>query len=171
MASNISFVKVEDDAGIKNVNILAESIWFEYFPSIISVAQIEYMLDKFLSEQAIKEQIAKGEHYYIVKRDRELVGFLAINVTVESNKRKLYLSKLYLEKIYRGCGIASEMIKFIKDFAKEKKCTSIFLHVNKYNSSTINIYNHWGFKKIEDQKRDIGKGYIMDDYVMSLELE
>lgn len=164
----ITFVKVENDAGVKNISALAETIWFEYFPSIISVQQIEYMLDKFLSEKAITEQMARGTEYYIVKKDREFIGFVAMNVEVSGNKRKLFLSKFYLEKIHRGNGYATSMFEFVKRQAADKKCECIFLTVNKYNSRAIDVYYHWGFRKLDDLVMDIGKGYVMDDYLMAV---
>lgn len=170
MAGSISFIKVESEAGINNVSALAETIWFEYFPNIISIQQIEYMLDKFLSQKAISEQISQGTSFYIVKKDRELVGFIAIRVDDSSGRRRLFLSKLYLEKFHRGGGIASRMFAFVKEQAAERNCDSVFLTVNKINSHAINVYYHWGFKKEKDLVTDIGNGFVMDDYVMSLDL-
>ena len=148
MAGSISFIKVESEAGINNVSALAENIWFEYFPNIISIQQIEYMLDKFLSQKAISEQISQGTSFYIVKKDRELVGFIAIRVDDSSGRRRLFLSKLYLEKFHRGGGIASRMFAFVKEQAAERNCV----------------------RKEKDLVTDIGNGFVMDDYVMSLDL-
>ena len=41
---------------------LASEIWHEYWPCILTAEQIDYMVEKFQSKKAIKEQI-KNENY------------------------------------------------------------------------------------------------------------
>ena len=53
--------------------------------------------------------------------------------------------------------------------ALEHKLPALRLNVNKYNP-TIDIYEHLGFRIIESEVNDIGKGYVMDDYVMEKRL-
>lgn len=165
--AGITFERISDDIGIGNLCDLAESIWMEYFPSIISIDQIEYMLKKYLSFESIKSQIKKGYNYFLVKRDRELIGFFAINCEVSAGVRRLFLSKLYLEQSVRGLHISTLMKNFIFEQAKEKNCSEVFLTVNKYNSHAIDVYYHWGFRKTDSVETDIGNGYVMDDYVMT----
>ncbi len=52
MAVNIA--KVENDTELHEVAELAEKIWHECFPGIISEEQISYMVDKFQSYNAMK---------------------------------------------------------------------------------------------------------------------
>ena len=80
-------------------------------------------------------------------------------------ENKLYLSKFYLLKEFRGKKLARKMLEFLIKYSKEKGLKSIYLNVNKYNYNTIKIYEHLGFVKIRDEKNDIGHGYYMDDYV------
>ena len=51
-----------------------------------------------------------------------------------------------------------------------KARVTVYLTVNKYNKHTIDVYNHCGYKTIRSEQTNIGKGYIMDDYVMELTL-
>ena len=44
---------------------------------------------------------------------------------------------------------------------------SIELNVNK-NNETTGIYEKLGFKRIRSEVIDIGKGFVMDDYVYEL---
>ena len=40
------------------------------------------------------------------------------------------------------------------------------LHVNKYNTNSILAYKKMGFENTESSITDIGKGFVMDDYLM-----
>ena len=57
----------------------------------------------------------------------------------------------------------------VKQKAKENNQKAIFLNVNKYNSA-LNFYTKLGFSIVNDEVIDIGEGYVMDDYVMEIEI-
>ena len=44
--------------------------------------------------------------------------------------------------------------------------STVKLHVNKYNTNSILAYQKMGFVNVESVVTDIGKGFIMDDYLM-----
>ena len=58
------------------------------------------------------------------------------------------------------------MFELAEKLAEEHGKTSLMLHVNKYNASSIAVYGKRGFEKRCDLVTDIGEGYVMDDYVM-----
>lgn len=167
----IEFVKVSDDIGIENFCMLAETIWYEYFPSIISTDQIQYMLTKFLSVPAVKEQMKEGYEYYLCKLDREYVGFISFKPEQASENKngRMFLSKLYLKQDIRSRGFASGLVHFVAKNADSSGLEKVYLTVNKFNSHAIDVYYHWGFRNIESVKTDIGGGFFMDDYVMEAE--
>lgn len=51
---SINIVECKNEDDLKEIAILAEKIWHEFFPGIISEAQIDYMVDKFQSFDACK---------------------------------------------------------------------------------------------------------------------
>jgi|LSQX01.1.fsa_nt_gb ribosomal protein S18 acetylase RimI-like enzyme len=164
---NIAFMKVTDDMLIEKLAGVAKDIWYEYFPSIISVEQIEYMLEKFQSTVAIEKQISTNRYqYYLMFNGREVLGYLGFKEEI----KRLFLSKLYLKKEYRGKGYFSEMLSFIEHYAKQKGLKSMYLTVNKHNDHSISVYQKKGFVILEEKVVDIGKGFIMDDYVMEKQL-
>lgn len=87
-----------DKEQIAVVAVLAEEIWREHFTSIIGKAQVDYMLEKFQSEQAICEQVKKGFLYYLIKTNNCHVGYFGVLPTDES----LLLSKFYIRSSERG---------------------------------------------------------------------
>ncbi len=172
---DFSFVEIRDEIGINTLCTLAETIWYEFFPSIISMSQIEYMLKKFLSAEAIAQDLKSGFRYFLCKDGREYVGFIAVQPKTEMSsgggRRRLFLSKLYLIQENRGIHLCSKMIRKVQQEARDAGCEDIFLTVNKYNSHAIDVYYHYGFRKDKSVETDIGGGFIMDDYVMSCPVE
>ncbi|MDL2238083.1 GNAT family N-acetyltransferase, partial [Christensenellaceae bacterium OttesenSCG-928-K19] len=135
--------------------------------SIISTGQIEYMLEKFQSPSAIERAIAEGYEYFLAKRLGASVGYMGIQANEPHGK--LFLSKIYLLKEYRGKGYAKDMIAQLVEMAQQLRLKSIWLTVNKGNPS-VEAYKKMGFTVVRDQVADIGGGYVMDDHIMEKEV-
>ena len=67
-------------------------------------------------------------------------------------------------KKFRGNGIATSLFNEIAKASADKE--SIYLTVNKYNESSIKVYEKLGFKTVDSVVTDIGGGYVMADYIM-----
>jgi len=160
--SKLEIIKARNDSDVKAVTDLAAIIWHEHFVSIISTEQIDYMVDKFQSYRAVSEQLADGYEYYQLKLDGELVGYTGVNEGGDG----LFLSKLYIKKDCRGNGISRRTFEFLVGLCEERHLERIWLTCNKYNSHTLAVYDHFGFKTIDSAETDIGNGFIMDDYIM-----
>lgn len=160
--------KVINIADIETTAKLAHKIWNEHYVAIIGQNQVDYMLHKFQSVSAITSQIKSGYSYYLISTDKKDVGYLCL-ISDESSK-KLMISKIYTQKEVRGKGFGSQLIQFTKIYAKNNGMKTIWLTVNKYNSNSIKWYQHFGFKIIKEVQMDIGNNFIMDDYVLELNL-
>ena len=49
--------------------------------------------------------------------------------------------------------------------------SAIYLTVNRNNRHAYDVYLHIGVMVIEEAVADIGCGFVMDDYIMQLEIE
>ncbi len=164
----LEFSKVLSEDEISRLADIAKGIWYEYFPGLISAKQVDYMVEKYQSKNAISRQIAsEGYQYFMVIDGSDILGYIGIR---EEND-KLFLSKLYLKKEFRGRGYFSKMLLFIEDIAKNKKLKSLYLTVNKHNDNSVLVYKKKGFSVINEQAADIGGGFIMDDYIMEKKLK
>ncbi|MCH5265861.1 MAG: DNA/RNA nuclease SfsA [Lachnospiraceae bacterium] len=159
-------VKAEEPGQLELLSQLATRIVREHFDPIIGTAQNDYMLARFQTVEAITSQIQDGYRYYWVKLDGENAGFLAFY----PRDRKIYLSKFYVAKEYRGRHLAGKMLAFVREQARQEGLTAIFLNVNRENESVIAIYQHLGFEIVRGEKNDIGGGFYMDDYVMEYKI-
>ena len=160
--------KLTSDGELRANADLAAEIWREHFHGIITDEQIEYMLERFQSFEAMKRQTSE-EHYEYCGffEDGVQQGFFGI---ADKGDGTLFLSKLYLRKSARGKGYASEMFERIKEIGRERGLKSVWLTVNRHNDGSVAVYRHWGMKVIREQVADIGNGFVMDDYVFSLNL-
>ena len=148
---------------IPKLAALADSIWHEYFPCILTGEQIDYMVDRFQSEHAMREQVAEhGYRYYFIESDGSVIGYTGI---VPEGDR-LFISKVYLQKEHRGKGLGTQAIKSIFRICDDEGYRSAYLTVNKGNQKAIAAYERNGFRTVRSQVTDIGKGFVMDDYVM-----
>jgi len=82
----------------------------------------------------------------------------------------MYLSKFYLKEEARGKGLSRKMLDFVVEAARREGLTSIRLNVNK-NNSAVKAYQELGFIKVGERKKDIGKGFFMDDFVFEYRID
>lgn len=163
----MEFVKAEGETALRHLAALADEVWHEFFVSILSKEQIDYMVDKFQSYDAFLRQIAEENYeYYFLRQDGKDLGYTAI----AQQGDRLFLSKLYLMKENRGKGYASQAFSWLKELCRERGVTVMWLTVNKYNDHSIAVYEKKGFRTVRAQVTDIGSGYVMDDFVMELEI-
>lgn len=156
---------LNDEEQIREMSGMATEIVREHFDPIIGKAQNDYMIEKFQTADAIRDQLKHGYQYYFIYDSGLCVGFLAFY----PKDKSMYLSKFYLYKKYRGKGYARQMMEFVIRNARLAGLTSVELNVNR-NNSAIRVYEKLGFTLIRAEKNDIGSGFFMDDYVYSLQI-
>ena len=145
---------------------LADTIWREHYTPIIGEGQVSYMLQRFQSARAIEQQAASGMRYYVLWHEGQPAGYCAY----EKRGEELFLSKIYVLQSLRGKGLGKAALQFVVDQARQEACKRITLTVNKNNAGSIAAYLRMGFRQGPPVQQDIGGGYIMDDYLMVLEV-
>lgn len=161
--STVSLKTVRTDADILEVSRLAHETWREHYASILSPDQIEYMLETMQSPGPIKRQIEDGYVYCLVRRLGTSVGYVAYKLNDPAPQ--MFLSKVYLLASERGHGYFRDILSLLEDAARKANQNSIWLTVNRNNSSAA-VYEACGFHTIREQDVDIGGGYAMNDFVM-----
>ena len=97
---------------VKILGTLAFEIWHEHFVSILSEEQIEYMVEKFQSEPAMRAQLEnQGYLYYLAYEDGKPAAYAAIVPNPE--EESIFLSKLYVKKEHRGKGFARQLMNCV----------------------------------------------------------
>lgn len=158
--------EISGDSDIRQTAQMAQEIWNEAFRGIITQEQINYMVDKYQSYHAMKDQIEnQGYTYFIISKDGKDAGYCGVQVKEDNS---LYLSKMYLLKEARGKRLFEQMTNHLVKLCRDKGISRIWLTVNKHNDRAIAAYIKNGYKNIRSQTTDIGNGFVMDDYVFEL---
>ena len=159
--------QIETPEQIKEMCFLASRIWREHYGGILSPDQITYMVEKFQSFPAVSDQINHQGYLYcwLIYEDQN-AGFCGYKI----ENGALFLSKLYIEKTFRHKGLATFAIGQLRQICMEQKLSHIWLTVNRNNTGSVAFYHRMGFYVDHDEVTDIGKGYIMDDHIMRLDI-
>lgn len=156
---HISFRRaIADDIPI--IYQLAQKIWREYYPAIISLEQIDFMLADRYSKRAIEEGMQRGEAFFLAYVDEEPVAYSSI----ELKESFYYLHKFYLDVSKHRIGVGQHFFDYLLMEIDSTK--PIKLQVNRKNIKAINFYFKVGFVIEAVGDFDIGGGYFMNDFVM-----
>ena len=162
--------RVKDDEDIRKLAELAREIWNEHYVDIIGQEQVDYMLENFQSESAIRAAIREEGHiYYLVSEGGEDVGYWAVEP--EPGESQMKLSKIYVRRDRRGQGLGKQMVEAAEELCRERGAEKLWLAVNKNNADSIRAYRAMGFQRSDKRVKDIGEGFVMDDYIMEKPVE
>jgi ribosomal protein S18 acetylase RimI-like enzyme len=146
---------------------LAERIWRVHYPGIITPAQIEYMLGTMYAPETLAADMAGGSRYLLARSLGKPAGYLAFRTLPAGDA---VLSKLYLLPELHGQGLGRRMLERAAAECRALGAQSLHLFVNKANVRAIHAYERFGFAIAEAVVKDIGNGYVMDDFRMNLTL-
>ena len=156
-------------ADIDAVCALAAEIWRAHYPAIISTAQIEYMLEQRYKPAVVREELARGDLWWdkLLVNGR-MVGFASYFLLRDTGAMKL--DKLYVHPAYQRHGYGRMLVDRAVTMARACGCDALVLAVNKHNAAAIAAYAKQGFAVVDSVVKDIGGGFVMDDYVMRLDV-
>ena len=157
----IKLKQAETTEDLALIQQLSHEIWHEYYPAIVSVKQIDYMLNKFHSIEALQHQINEDQKFFLIMNETKAIGYCAFS---EKNGA-VFLHKFYILANSRRTGIGSEVFRQILDLLNGRE--KISLQVNRRNFKSVNFYFKQGFSIEYVKDFDIGDGYTMDDFVMT----
>ena len=149
---------------------LSGEIWRKVYQKLISMEQIYFMQNLMYSTESIKNQIINLNHTFIILSSESIpVGFASYSVKSTEEPSTFRLNKLYLQPELHGKGLGKAMIQYIIDEITPLGAAYLELNVYKKNP-TIEFYKKYGFIITAETVIDIGNGYVMDDYIMTLDL-
>jgi diamine N-acetyltransferase len=148
----------------KTIFDIAAITWDNAYKSILSEAQLEYMMDMMYSTQSFTEQLSvKGHQFIIASLNGKEMGFASYELNYRYGTTKLH--KLYVLPETQGTGMGYALITAVENAAKANGNDKITLNVNRFNKA-IHFYEKNGYTNTGAIDVQIGNGYIMEDYVM-----
>jgi diamine N-acetyltransferase len=147
-------------ADIPLIRQMAERIWWEHYPSVISADQIAFMLDLMYNDQALLKQMQEErQEFWLPEKNGQALGFLAVSRKAEGD---YFLHKFYLDTRDRGLGtIVFELL-----LALYPRLRTLRLRVNRSNFKSVNFYFKVGFRIEYCIDTPLGGSYVMDDFQM-----
>ena len=140
---------------------LAQKIWWAHYPEIIGEQQVEYMLERFYSLDALAKQMAEGQVFYLIQSEMMDMGFVAVTALGEG---RYFINKFYVDVDQHNQSVGTATFAALLDELKDAQ--EIQLQVNRMNCKPINFYFKLGFVIDRVADFDIGNGYFMNDFVM-----
>jgi RimJ/RimL family protein N-acetyltransferase len=153
-------------ADLAELQVLAREIWLSVYPSIISQAQIHYMLDKMYGLEKLRNEILSPtvSYRFIQVPGETPAGFYAWEM--DAPVQQALLHKLYLKPDHHGRGLGQAALQHIIAEAAAAGAARLSLRVNRHNHAAIRAYLRAGFTFESDLETDIGGGFVMDDHIM-----
>ena len=154
---------------IEEISHLAREIWYLHYPGIITVAQIDYMLEQRYGPEHIAAQLSQESAcWYKLETDAGITGFACTAPGSSESSEKL--DKLYVHPRVQGRGFGYALMRYVEKCARARNKRTLYLQVNKENTASIDFYRRIGFAETESVVVNIGGGHVMDDYIMSKQL-
>ena len=146
---------------------LAREIWQATYPGIITQEQIDFMLEQRYGHERLYDDLEEADKWLdqAFQEDRR-VGF----AFSEIYQGEFKLDKLYIHPDVQRKGVGGQLIAHVAARAKKIGYPCVILQVNKRNEKAINSYMKYGFEIRTVTVDDIGRGYVMDDFVMEKKL-
>jgi diamine N-acetyltransferase len=153
---------------IDEVCRLARIVWLDHYPPIIGIAQTEYMLRQRYDPEVIRSELARGTIWWdVLREDGVMQAFASF---FRSDPDTVKIDKLYVNPARQRCGLGARLVQHVAERARDLGCGKIVLAVNKRNRDAIAAYRKYGFDIAEAVVKDIGEGFVMDDYIMQRSL-
>jgi ribosomal protein S18 acetylase RimI-like enzyme len=144
---------------------LAHIVWLDHYPPIIGIAQTEYMLRQRYAPEVIREELASGTIWWDVLREDGVMQAFAASFRADS-PGALKIDKLYVHPARQRQGLGGRLLDHVCERARTLGCDKVLLAVNKRNHNAIAAYRKHGLDIAESVVKDIGGGFVMDDYIM-----
>lgn len=147
---------------------LAAEIWPTAYSAILTSDQIDYMLGWMYDPDRLAGEMCGGLAYRWIEWESRRCGFVAYG-PVESDG-DCPLHKFYLLPDCQGRGIGSAAMLALLGEMRRAGVRSCRLRVNRHNAA-VHFYKKHGFAIESEDCRDIGGGFVMDDFVMVRAME
>lgn len=149
---------------------LAQEIFRFTYREMLSVGQIDFMMEWMYSQESLRRQIGEDGHiYHIVYHDGIPVGYVSVQ---QQGERLWHLQKIYLKEGMQGKSVGKRMFLKAVEYVRENGLlpATMELNVNRDNVKAVEFYEHMGMHKASRGDFHIGHGYYMTDYIMAMEI-
>lgn len=158
-------IKKNSDSNFTSIRAIAVEVWPIAYGSILSRAQLDYMMEMMYSVSSLQKQVLANNNQFVIAYDNDIpLGFASFEYNHE-NEPNTKIHKIYVLTGSQKMGIGKLLIDFIHTEARKEQQVKLILNVNKNNIAQY-FYSKHGFVIIQEVVIAIGNGFKMDDYIM-----
>ena len=138
--TKISFKKFSkiDSEKFKSLNLEWLNRYFKVEP-----------IDELVLNNPKREIIDKGGFIFMIEKNSDIIGTFAF---IKISEKIYEFSKMAIIPDERGNGYGNKAMKFLIQFAKNKKWLRLILYSNTKLKNSIHLYRKYGFKEIPIEK-------------------
>ncbi len=100
------------------------------------------------SEKTLIDAMQNGTKFFVAIKDGNVLGYIGISVILD----ECYITNVAVFENYRKQGVASAILTYLMDFAKENRLSFISLEVRESNLNAISLYSKFRFEKVGIRK-------------------
>nr|MBI1230905.1 GNAT family N-acetyltransferase [Cytophagales bacterium] len=161
------YTRLATEEDIPLIQRIANETWPVAFADILTSEQLRYMLDMMYSTSSLLQQMRHKEHIFILSGTEieNPLGFAAF----EFNLGGLPVTKIHKAYILpeaQGRGLGKRLFSWIYQESLKKGIYRICLNVNRNNFRALAFYEKSGFEITGQENIPIGRGYLMEDYIL-----
>ncbi|MBQ8847805.1 MAG: GNAT family N-acetyltransferase [Candidatus Gastranaerophilales bacterium] len=160
----IKTIKIKPKDSYKLIDLckMIKYFWVEYYKNTSPRNQLKYIL-KFISPETIKIEIKlDNKEYFFIEKDEKIVGFYQ----TKTQENTLKIGYFFIYEKYRNKKYGKTIFEKIKAQAKENNIDKIISYVNQDHKNSIEIFKHFGFKKIKPMAIYLGSDNFQFVYLM-----
>ena len=138
--TKISFKKLSkiDSEKFKSLNLEWSNRYFKVEP-----------IDELVLNNPKREIIDKGGFIFMIEKNSDIIGTFAF---IKKSEKIYEFSKMAIIPDERGNGYGNKAMRFLIQFAKNKKWSRLILYSNTKLKNSIHLYRKYGFKEIPIEK-------------------
>ena len=144
-----------------SISELLQVVFAETYGHVLEDDVLEAHLNTYLSEVAIKDDIASSS-YYVVEG---LEGYLGVLKLVFDDEHKAEIAKLYVRGAVRSQGVGSQLMDAALQWSTKNKAKTLWLNVWQENKKAIQFYEKHNFKQVGFTDVFVGE-VVFKDYIM-----
>lgn len=161
-------IRRADADDIELIRSLAQVAFPAAYAEILTPEQTAYMMEWMYSAKSIENQLAQGHAYFIADFGGKPCGYVSVE---RQGEALFHLQKIYVLPEFQGKGLGKFMFETAKNYIKSvcpQGCV-MELNVNRKNPA-VGFYERMGMGKSRSGDFEIGGGFFMNDFIMSMKL-
>ena len=153
---------------------LARKTFIETYADLSNPDNLLLYVEGHFTQEKIAAELANPDfRFYIAWINNTAVGFTKIRKDRQpkgiTGKRSLEIERIYVLQEFQGFSIGKELMKLVKQIAKDEGDQVIWLQVWQQNEKAIQFYRKSGFVVYETHTFDFGKE-IHQDFLLRFDL-